>query len=44
MVKYIDTTNNYLFNLIKTQRYKNVFESGLFESGQVFVCCNQLLF
>ena len=39
MVKYIDATNNYLFNLIKTQRYKNVFESG-----QVFVCCNQLLF
>ena len=46
MVKYIDTTNNYLLNLIKKQRYKNVSKHtvrvSLAKSEQVFLCCIQL--
>ena len=46
MVKYIDTTNNYLLKLIKNQGHNNVsmYAVGvsLAKSGQVFICCNQL--
>ena len=46
MVKYIDTTKNYLLKLIKRQRHKNVFKYtvrvSLAKSEQVFLCCNQL--
>ena len=46
MVKYIDTTNNYLLKLIKKQRHKNmsIYTVRVFlsKSEQVFICCNQL--
>ena len=46
MVKYIDTTNNYLLKLIKKQRHRNVsmytVRVSLPKSEQVFLCCNQL--
>ena len=46
MVKYIDTTNNYLLKLIKNQRHKNMsmytVRVFLTKSEQAFICCNQL--
>ena len=45
MIKYIDTTNNYLLKLIKKKRLKNVYIYTVpvsLANLQVFLCCSQL--